>query len=376
MCLGSILLMSSCSSDDKMEGPDQVDSVGLTVQLKLNTGLLLTRSDDKDHKPIDGTAAESFINILTNDYQVYILDGENDKIISKFEPSSVVRTDNGTYRLLGTFYNEEGLKKVRFMALSNWTTDFTTGNYPEMPAEGDFSIDDLYSNNTDYNFIYPVDVLPGAETWIPDNKNSGIPMVGLSDPLSIPESGTSVPGQTPWIEVSSIPMLRALAKITVNDKTNDDEVEIVSVKIKNYNTDGRFIPDGTVDENKNWNQNAIQVKVPTLTGKPTKGGELNFVTPDKGKSYLAYVPEIDNSSSQATGECYLEVTTKLMGSFEKNHKIHLGKYEEGAYIPGSFMDILRNHWYNFDITSVSANGINLTVIVVDDWDVIHNMELE
>ena len=374
ICIGSCLLMSSCASDGIMEDTDQVGSEGFTVQLNLNTRSSFTRSEG--HGRDDGSEAENFINIINKDYQIYIVDGEDDaRIISKFEPSSVVRKDDGTYRLLGTFYNEEGLKKIRFMALANWKTAFTQGNYPEVPTEGDFYLDDLYTNKTNYNFVYPVDESSVGETWMPKNETSGIPMVGLSVSQSIPEAGTSVPGQFPWIEVSSINMLRALAKITVTDKTNDDDVELVSVNIKNYNSDGRFIQDGSKNENKDWNEEATQVTVPTLTEEPVKGMELYFNRSEDGKSFVAYVPEVDNNSPNEEDKCYLEVTAKLKG-LEKNYQIHLGDYDNGTYVPGSFMDLLRNHWYNFDIRSVSANGIILTVTVVDKWDVIHEMELE
>lgn len=365
LSMGVALLTTSCIYDSSFDTPDldQNDFDEITLHLNITAGKTLSRAPG--HDPFPTEHDESFINIEGHDYKIYILDGNTDIIIKEFEPTSIEKTNVGNYKLSGEFPYDENLKSIKILVLANWTTDFTA-SYPTNLTNGSTNLPSLYANTTDYNFTYPLGTT--SMSWFP-YAPSGIPMFGLSEIVSIPEKIKNIPGLNPELEIPAIPMLRALAKIVVEDKTEDEAVSIRSCKLTKFNKNGRFIPDG--QSNPDWSNENVQVIEPSLPQETEQSTDIMFRQSDN-KTFMVYVPEMEINFNEIP--C-IEVEV-YVGSEIKTYEIKLGEYgKNGTYLPGTCYDILRNHRYKYNILSIS-NGFKVSFglddnIHLDDpdyWD--------
>ena len=319
--------------------------------------------DDENDKDKN---VDNFINIDGGDYCVYILDGNDNRIITQFNPTSTAKTADGSYRLSGKFtYDPTKLTTFRLMVMANWKA--FGGDYSANIALGSTVLSSLYSDRTNFNFTYPT--TQGAESWFPvGEEQQGIPMFGLSDVITIPKF---VYGFVPELEVGTIPMLRALAKIVVTNaieaSTEKDKVEILSCKLTTYNSNGRFIPNGAENENPNWNEEGTQVAKPSLPNQTVQGTTaLQFIPSSDYKTFTAYVPEMIVKELEV--KPYIEVEAKVGTDPEaRKYTIQLGKYSDNhEFLWDSYFEaILRNHRYEYDVVSI-IHGIHLDH--PKDWD--------
>ena len=369
-------LLPSCNvwQDDLQGSEDGAENVNeFILNMNITARQVDTRAadhevwNDKDDKDKN---ADNFINIDGGDYCVYILDGNGDRIIKQFTPSLTTKTADGSYRLSGKFtYDPTKMTTFRLMVMANWKA--FGGNYPENITDGSTVLSSLYSDRTNFNFTYPT--TQGAKSWFPgEAQGQGIPMFGLSNVITIPKFKY---GFVPELEVGSIPMLRALAKIVVvnaiDESTQKDKVEILSCKLTKYNINGRFIPDGT--ENPDWNKEETQVENPSLITSPSlpnqteQGTDLQFIQSEDKKTFTAYIPEMIVKELEV--KPYIEVEAKVGDDPEaRKYKIQLGEYGEKSheFVPDSYFDaILRNHRYEYDVVSI-IHGIHLDN--PNDWD--------
>ena len=346
------LLLSSCVKEYS-DCPTVDNGYMLTLNI-VAEHVAATRSGE----PVDdATAAESFINLTGNDYCVYILDG-NGRLMQRFEPTAMELTQTGddsfVYKLSGKFYPE--MEQMQVLVLANWKSAFG-GDYSTQFDLERTMLSDLYADSDNFNFTYPVQ--SGTNSWIPDGSSSGIPMFGITTaPIPIPTA--SVAGtNTPTINVGDIRMLRALSKIeVVNITPSEDNVKITSCQLTTYNTTGRFIPDGT--NNGDWNVEATQVSAPSL---PTGGNALSSTglafaettDSDGNQHFTVYVPEMDLDAlgdSRPVIEIGVSVDDKPAS---KSFAIELAEYSGSEVIPNSqYENLLRNHWYGFNITKVEV----------------------
>ena len=326
----------------------------------------------------DGEELEKRIDIENKDYKILILDGKNDMLIEEFEPSSMVRTPEG-YSLSGLF--TPTTESIRILVLANWKAFIE--EYPDFTVEGEFNLSKFYQNKEDYNFNYKTnstEKFPSL-SWLPKEEENPefIPMFGLSKKVIIPARDDKFAIDViPELLIDNIPMLRALAKLMVVDKTNDENLKILSVKMVRYYSSGRLIPDGEINGNTSWFENKLQVSHPSIPEDVTTGEDLYLSTEDY-KTFIAYLPEIDGLSEDSLfepGDMYLEVTLQFFDRSPKTRIINLGEYVDYQYVEGTTMDFLRNHRYIYNITSVTDNSFRINVVVENDWEVIHNMELE
>lgn len=87
-------------------------------------------------------------------------------------------------------------------------------------------------------------------------------------------------------------------------------------------------------------------------------GCLDFTKQDDG-SFLIYVPEYDNTNT-GNEPSYLSVTLKDANNKEvtlKSPNIYFKDYTDGNPEEGSDYDLIRNHWYRFDITDVNDSKL-------------------
>lgn len=377
ICMGVAFLSTSCIYDSSLETPDsnQNDFDEITLHLNITAGKTLSRASEHELHPSE--EAESFINIRDNDYKIYILNGNDNKIVKEFEPTSIEESSKDSYKLSGSFPYDENLKSIKILVLANWTTEFTT-KYPDIPVDGTIDLDNLYKNNSEYNFNYPTGT--GSTSWYPNNsddKKTGIPMFGLSEKVDIPEKIKNIPGLNPELEIPSIPMLRTLGKIIVENAIKDEEeIEEINCKLTKYNSNGRFIPDGSQDKNPDWYIVGTQVVKPSFPNQTEQKLNLQFIPSQDGKTFTVYIPEMDVKSLDE--KPYIEVNVKFNKGLENSYEIQLGEYDEDThtFIEDSYFDsILRNHRYKYNILSIT-NGFkvsfgpdnNIHLDDPDDWD--------
>ena len=377
-------LLPSCNvwQDDLDGSEDGAENVNeFILNMNITARQIDTRATEHEGRD-NGTAADNFINIDGGDYCVYILDGSNNSVITKFTPSLTTKTADGSYRLSGKFtYDPTKMTTFRLMVMANWQA--FGGDYSANITDGSTVLSSLYSDRTNFNFTYQPttttdkDGKQSSWSWVPagdetDNRQrQGIPMFGLSDVITIPKFKY---GFVPELEVGSIPMLRALAKIVVvnaiDESTQKEEVEILSCKLTKYNSNGRFIPNGT--ENPDWNKEETQVTNPTLPitspslpEQTDQEKDLLFIPSSDKKTFTAYVHEMIVKSLQE--KPYIEVEAKVGNEEARKYTIQLGKYSDNyEFLWDSYFEaILRNHRYQYDVMSI-IHGIHLDN--PKDWD--------
>lgn len=376
-------LLPSCNVwQDDLDG--SAEETGNVNEFILNMNITASQVDTRaaEHEVWDdGTAADNFINIDGGDYCVYILDGNDNRIITQFNPTSTAKTADGSYRLSGKFtYDPTKLTTFRLMVMANWQA-FGRTAYSTGITTGSTVLSSLYSDRTNFNFTYQPTTTTDKEgkqsswSWVPagdeetnKTQRQGIPMFGLSDVITIPKF---VYGFVPELEVGTIPMLRALAKIVVTNaieaSTEKDKVEILSCKLTTYNSNGRFIPNGAENENPNWNEEGTQVAKPSLPNQTVQGTTaLQFIPSSDYKTFTAYVPEMIVKELEV--KPYIEVEAKVGTDPEaRKYTIQLGKYSDNhEFLWDSYFEaILRNHRYEYDVVSI-IHGIHLDH--PKDWD--------
>lgn len=349
-------LLPSCVTENAL-CPSTGRADEFMLNLNIAAGNISTRAFGHD-MDYDAPYADNYIN--PEDLCVYILNSSG-TIIERFEPTSKQLTAEGLC-LRGLYAPKSD--EFRIMAMANWQTRFG-GDYETNISEST-TLTGLYTDVNNFNFTMPA----GEEgaSWIPSAGISGIPMFGLSvENIAVPEK---TGGFVPELDVKAIPMLRALAKIEVINKTNDEDIKITAVRLTDYVPTGRFIPDGSEGKNEDWNIWNIQVAEPSLPfAAATKSEALRFAA-GNGETFTAYIPEMD-LNGLGDRRPYLEVDISIDNDAPITYPVKFGKYEGGKCVDETYpAALLRNHRYEFDINSVEKGvSVDLTLIVDTDWEV-------
>ena len=347
------------------------------------------------HALENGTEAESYIDV--NDLCIVIYRSDGTYLTTVSDPVNTTPMEiNGKkyyfieksysaseYKALGLDENET----VNILVLANWDSyqkpNPNQSNYPSEEAfkltnvntdgqngqdSDNKAITNLWKNDAELVFITQT---ANGKSWFPSaTEGSYIPMFGYKTGLRFnPRSNTGS------YEITEIPMLRALAKIEVIDNT-EEGVSIESATLKGYNTQGRIIPDITV--NTSWYVDGTQITSPTIpAGMTTIGnGDLQLVAltnSDNKNVWTAYIPEMvlgtESTESAFESRPYIEIKGKTSSNNEYTYQLHFGDYSnvklnEKPDISNraNWANILRNHIYSFQINSLNVyTDIRLTV---------------
>ena len=218
------------------------------------------------------------------------------------------------------------------MVLANW------GNYPELSATS--TIESVCSDAASI-FTYTAPFTPSA--------TQRIPMYGV-------KLCTATLRPDLLTDLGTVDLLRAMAKIEV--KCSAEGFELSGVKLHRYNTKGYCAPTGVYDDTKtDWNydedevcQHEVHIPVNSVSTS-----QLDFEPTADG--FIAYVPEFDNTTNTAE-RTYIEVSLihtddKSPVNLEETN-IYFCLYDEENGMPtqNTDFDIVRNHWYKYDITNV------------------------
>lgn len=386
VALSSMLLLAAVGCKENIE-PEEIQEnpetkVYLSLTMVTNTSLS-SRADienDDDFEEI-GSAAENYIDFENGDFRVALFDNKGEYLMelkasddwTKYPMSNV--NDRLYYRLeiefnfpkenLDASQIDEIIKNGMYvMVLANCRAINRNANFDYDSENNRFGaygkstkVSELWKNGTAYNFTY---ALRENGTWTPDLTDTQTKLIPMFGYVLTPKFET--PRADGKYETNVvIPMQRALAKIEVIDNLTDKGFEIDDVRMTDYNSTGRVIPD--LLANPDWDQIGKQVTSSSLPDNPNniKTG-LKFLHDAPNKKWIAYVPEmkLDGTPDASGNRTHLNVDVQQIGSSatKETYPIHFAKYNESfkPTIPNdSWNHILRNHIYRFYVNNVGFN---------------------
>ena len=391
-----LLIQTGCIYDNDIPcGSEDTDLLVISLNLTVPSASVGTRSAGDDLVP--GSRDENYINIIDKDYQVLIFDKDGTLVegkLSEFEcKENGVNGGMTSYTLttklsLSGDEDKERLSKFKVMVLANWES-FEKSNTQlafEYPSFAGYSVsgatNNIYKDGEHYNFT--LKKKDDNSAWVPSiDKTQAIPMFGVTDDLDLQfVMDMAKYGDGPSF---TIPMLRSLAKIEIVNKTpGEDNITINSCKLTAYNSKGRFIPDILEAGNADWNVPDIQVSFVSLPTEYDDGQldreDLVFVSLDEGKTFTAYLPEMDLDKIKTAGGTMPQMEVEI-ASDERTvgtYNIDLGKYnmDDGKFSGTHYSAVLRNHKYTFNINKVEigVKGQLTLSIETPEWDVDDDQE--
>ena len=191
-------------------------------------------------------------------------------------------------------------------------------------------------------------------------------------------------------------MLRSMAKIevTLNQAVYEEGYRITSATLNKYNTQGYVVPtlplttgdSPVVDWNNLTNTTSLSTtnvfrekeSLAEMASSPTP---KSFSENVAGKSYVIYVPEYNNENELTITLGLTHNGTSIYKEGNTPYTISLNEYKinstTGKSEPDtkSPLDLVRNHWYQYNITSVKT-GFDLKLTVVPWEDVTETFNYE
>lgn len=203
--------------------------------------------------------------------------------------------------------------------------------------------------------------------WNPEANNGDvfgqnaeyIPMWGVQTATI-----TLAPGKRETL--NTISLIRAMAKLQVNlTKEMFNEYALQKVTLNKHNATGYCLPTGSATAQHTTYLGLEEVLNPK-TDATQSALELPVVVADS--MYVVYLPEVENDGE--TDEDLLKVTVQLA---QKVDGKVTGNTEEGSFFIKDYsnaddpkvIDIVRNHWYKYEIKGFAASEIQLNYAVLD-----------
>jgi len=303
-------LVSSCqqSLDDEVQLPITTGKAQITFTIALDD--IDSRATWEDNEgatdAVVGSVNENAINLDSEDgLQVFV------------------------YDLQGTLLGEVINKEVRKIDTNTYSFN------------GNLEIDNLQSSTLPCRLMVYANCIESNETF--EQSVEYIPMWGVKETTLQLAKGELTKLTEP------IYLLRAMAKVEVKlDASIAEDFDLTSVLVDKYNSIGNVLPSYTalqdtelMDDQSVFNPNAT-----------TSGTDLDFNEVEEDV-FTVYLPEYDNSTNPAT------ISLTIDG---KPYSIEFKNYVDGQ-AAGDAYDIVRNHYYQYVITSVKS-GLDLTLSVV------------
>lgn len=346
------LLLGACNSimDDEVCA-DQPSDTTTPVQIgfTLTTGDVSSRAITEGEEA--GTGHENYIDIANNNFRILLFNTDN-KYLTALKVNRITQTGNdGT-----TYYVEGELDKAytdfKLVVLANWGETYADNWTSET------TIADVCEATYSYSSSFNID-------------NDLIPMYGVQTYNNV-ELRANLLTELP----TDIDLLRAMAKIEV--KCSAEGFKLSGVKLHRYNTKGYCAPTGVYDDTKtDWNydedevcQHEVHIPVNSVSTS-----QLDFEPTADG--FIAYVPEFDNTTNTAE-RTYIEVSLihtddkSTVNLEETNIYFCLYDEENGMPTQNTDFDIVRNHWYKYDITNVD-DGKLIFQYRVRLWNVVESV---
>lgn len=340
------LVSTSCIFDkeEKLTASNSAANREITVNFTIATGEdygRATRAGDtwennnNENDKDNGDVYENKIDVGTIQVLAYSNDGSN-TFIGKVEPASYVKENTTTYSFSGKLTlkdrnMESDQFSVKLVVLANCNM------YNPQTGENLSALQDALT----FNYT------PGDYKSTPV-KN--IPMWGIK---------TIAPRQlTPNMSenIGTIYMLRAMAKVKVmlENTTANKDMKLFSVSLNKYHSTGNHTAPASLKDNTEEIVTEDESFNPST--KTTSTEDLPFTQADDGSWYI-YLPEYDNANDDAIIKIRSGKTENSAGDFT----LKLQNYTNGEP-NGEKVNIIRNHIYQYKISSVQQPKIDLTVL--------------
>ena len=327
-----------CLSDGKTQ-----TQVLFSLSLKENTKAVTRAGSEtwNNYDPKDlGVEYDNYIDL--DNVQMLLFEASSGVYAGTLGSMTYSKTGENKYEYIGTAPADIAVGDYKFVVLANCAdAGLTVGT----------------SNITDLD----------AKTYslFADSGNSEyIPMWGI-----LKASLTLVAGSRQ--EIGTVHLLRAVSKVTVKLEAQEGATgnplrgySLEKVALSNFNKSGYVTPTGaaTAETTTELNLDA------SLHAYASAGTDKEFAVASAGDTELTiYLPEYENSTTTpAVLTVYL---TKKVGdkTISFNAPIQFCDYEDGKPKDGTAYNIIRNHFYQFQIYSVSDDGELYVKPKVADW---------
>lgn len=321
------LLLSACHSimDDEVCA-DQPSDTTTPVQIgfTLTTGDVSSRAITEGEEA--GTGRENYIDIANNNFRILLFKTDN-TYLTALKVNRITQTGNDgtTYYVEGEL--DEAYTDFKLVVLANW------GTYADNWTS-ETTIADVCEATYSYSSSFNID-------------NDLIPMYGVQTYSDVEFRADLLTQLTDEID-----LLRAMAKIEVTCSAPD--IELTDVTLHNYNTSGMCAPKNIFNNTAAWDvdtETDCSHEIHLPVGITPNEKSLPFKKVDE--SYIIYVPEFDNTD---VTKSFISVSLEHADGTEvnlDNTNIYFGEYtDEGTLVENTDFDIVRNHWYKYDITHV------------------------
>ena len=348
----AVSLLGSCNimDDEVCSGQSSPITAPVQVGFTLTTGDVSSRAIQEGTE--DATERENYIDIPNRDFMFLLFDEEN-KYLTTFQVDNITQlseNENNGQKYYVTGELSEPYSSFKLVVLANWgkaypkETDLT----PEVTT-----IEQVCSATTAiYTYDGNFDI----------DKNL-IPMYGVHTYEGIQWRADLLTELKEEVD-----LLRAMAKIEVNCTAEGFKLD--GVTLHRYNTTGYCAPLNVYsDTQTDWKYTENDVCEHT-THIPdeveTSESSLPFI--QQGENYIVYVPEFENKG--VTDKSYISVSLVHKDDNTPvtldNSTINFCEYNEGTPVDNTDFDIVRNHWYSYNITKVD-DGIKLQCRVMP-WE--------
>lgn len=339
--------LTSCEDTTDAPRPEVTDGmVEVSLTLVVDNGMQ-TRALT-DGMELEGTAYENYIDIENRDFRIYAFNSTDNKFISEL----VVKHIQPMSRSRNLYFVRAQMKRMpgpdfKLVVLANWEQN--NGTYPTPDEET--TIHDV-CEGSEYHYNRP---------FLPTDGHR-IPMYGIHTYQGVNFSDS----MEAFLE--DITLVRAMAKVEVLCEAPG--YELVSAEMTNFSAQGKAAPIGlyttTGDIRNHWDTH-MHLDHADLVHL----GSIPFpIVVDDSTS--VYVPEYGNIGKDENLRTYITVKLKPQGADDSAatpYRIDFVKYRNGKPTD-EVMDIWRNNYYQFVITSVGV-GIEVNYEVAD-W--IHREE--
>lgn len=327
------LLLGACNSimdDDVCTDQPSDTTTPVQIGFTLTTGDVSSRVTEGEDP---GSKRENYIDIANNNFRILLFNTDN-KYLTALKVNRITQTGNdGT-----TYYVEGELDKAytdfKLVVLANWGETYADNWTSET------TIADVCEATYSYSSSFNID-------------NDLIPMYGVQTYSDV-EFRADLLTELP----TDIDLLRAMAKIQVT--CNAEGFELSEVKLHRYNTSGYCAPTG-VDEDTatdwKYEENAVCNHVTHIPVNSVSELSLAFTDTKTEDGFIIYVPEFDNKTNTEE-RSYIEVSLihtddkSPVNLEETNIYFCLYDEENGTPTDNTDFNIVRNHWYKYNITNV------------------------
>lgn len=317
--LAAVLLAAlacGCSADDAAGGGVPSGDTQVSFILKLSDASGRTRAAwSEDYVGQQGTAYDN--RISPEDLRVALYTADGNTFAAEVDILSYHETaTEGEYEFIGTVEAADGVT-------------LSAGEYKLMVFANCGVGGSLGQSGTLGQLAY--EYSPGAVK----QEKQLIPMWGVTTTSLSLEKGKRA-------DAGTVDLLRAFAKVEINlDQAIAGTHTITSATLTRYNTSGYCLPAGYANVNKTTELDQEDGTYPSFNPNPSaQQTGLDFADSDDKKSAYLYIPEYDNSTTEAVIDISLNDGT--------TGTLYFKPYTDGSPT-GDAYNIVRNHIYRYTV---------------------------